>query len=118
MGGRIRFALERWDSPRHSSHVAQLFSLGIMCSTIHKLFRCASVMVFIGAICLFLHSLMFILPARQLPVTNTEHQIIGQVWIPYDSRSDLKLFGLFIVLSGLQMWTVFLVTKKHDKPDA
>ena len=28
MGGRIRFALERFDSPRHSSHVAQLFSLG------------------------------------------------------------------------------------------
>jgi hypothetical protein len=27
--GRIRFALERLDSPRHSSHVAQLFSLGI-----------------------------------------------------------------------------------------
>jgi len=26
--GRIRFALERWDSPRHRSHVARLFSLG------------------------------------------------------------------------------------------
>jgi hypothetical protein len=26
--GRIRFALERWDSPRHRSHVAQLVSLG------------------------------------------------------------------------------------------
>jgi len=26
--GRINFALERLDSPRHSSHVAQLFSLG------------------------------------------------------------------------------------------
>ena len=28
MGERIRFALERFDSPRHRSHVAQLFSLG------------------------------------------------------------------------------------------
>ena len=28
MGGRVHFALERWDLPRHSSHVAQLFSLG------------------------------------------------------------------------------------------
>ena len=28
MVGRINFALERLDSPRHSSHVAQLFSLG------------------------------------------------------------------------------------------
>ena len=28
MGGRICFALERWKSPHHSSHVAQLFSLG------------------------------------------------------------------------------------------
>jgi len=26
--GRIRFALERFASPRHRSHVAQLFSLG------------------------------------------------------------------------------------------
>ncbi len=28
MVGRIRFALERWDSPRHRSQVAQLFSFG------------------------------------------------------------------------------------------
>jgi hypothetical protein len=28
VGGRIRFALERFASPRHRSHVAQLFSLG------------------------------------------------------------------------------------------
>ena len=28
MVGRIRFALERFGSPRHRSHVAQLFSLG------------------------------------------------------------------------------------------
>ena len=30
MVGRIRFALERFGSPRHRSHVAQLFSLGHM----------------------------------------------------------------------------------------
>ena len=29
-GGRISFALERLDWPRHSSHVAQLLSLGII----------------------------------------------------------------------------------------
>jgi len=28
VGERISFALERFASPRHSSHVAQLFSLG------------------------------------------------------------------------------------------
>jgi len=28
--GRIRFALERFASPRHRSHVAQLYSLGIV----------------------------------------------------------------------------------------
>jgi hypothetical protein len=58
------------------------------------------------------------MPGRHLPVTDKEHQIIGEVWIPYDSSEDLKIFGLFIVLSGLQMWTIFLVTKRHDKPDA
>ena len=30
MGGLIRFTQGRWDLPRHSSHVAQLFSLGVM----------------------------------------------------------------------------------------
>jgi hypothetical protein len=30
VGGRIRFALERWDSARHRSYAAQLFSLGCM----------------------------------------------------------------------------------------
>ena len=30
VGERIRFALERFGSPRRSSHVAQLFSLGII----------------------------------------------------------------------------------------
>jgi len=35
--GRIRFALERWDSPRHRSHVAQLFSLGIMRASPEKI---------------------------------------------------------------------------------
>ena len=30
MDERIRFALERFGLPRHSSHVAQLFSLGII----------------------------------------------------------------------------------------
>jgi len=34
--GRIRFALERFDSPRHSSHVAQLWSLGIITCRINK----------------------------------------------------------------------------------
>jgi hypothetical protein len=45
VGGRIRFALERFDSPRHSSHVAQLFTLGvttIMKTKISPNFRCPS----------------------------------------------------------------------------
>ncbi len=42
MVGRIRFALERFASPRHRSHVAQLFSLGhirAMSDTLHPLYR-------------------------------------------------------------------------------
>ena len=38
MGGRFSFALERWDLPRHSSHVAQLFSLGVI-EIMHDTFR-------------------------------------------------------------------------------
>ena len=36
MVGRIGFALERWDLPRRSSHVAQLFSLGSVRASIMK----------------------------------------------------------------------------------
>ena len=75
-------------------------------------------MVFVVAICLFLHELMFLHPHRRFPVTNTENQEIGQVWIPHDPSEDFKIFGFLVVLSGLQMWTVFLVAKKCDKPDA
>ena len=37
MVGRIRFALERLASPRHSSHAAQLWSLGIIHTLMKKL---------------------------------------------------------------------------------
>jgi hypothetical protein len=85
---------------------------------IFQILRATSVLVFLVAICLFLRSLILIMPGRHLPVTDTAHQTIGEVWIPYDSSEDLKMYGFFIVLSGLQMWTIFLVAKKHDQPDA
>jgi hypothetical protein len=45
--GRIRFALERFASPHHSSHVAQLFSLGILNNMKNKLlWLLAAVIVF------------------------------------------------------------------------
>ena len=37
MVGRIRFALERFGSPRHGSHVAQLFSLDHFAGAMHRL---------------------------------------------------------------------------------
>lgn len=84
----------------------------------YKLLRVASALVFVIAICLFLHSLCFITPARELPVTDKEHQIIGEVWIPYDSRGDLQMFGYCILLSGLQTWAVFALGKQYAKRDA
>jgi hypothetical protein len=74
-----------------------------------RILRATSVLVFLVAICLFLRSLIFIMPGRHLPVTDTAHQTIGEVWIPYDSSEDLRMYGFFIVLGGLQMWTVFAV---------
>ena len=89
-----------------------------MNSISYKLLRVTSVLVFVVAICLFLHSWIFIIPARNLHVIDKEHQIIGDVWIPYDSSEDLRMYGFFIVLGGLQMWTIFAVGRKHDKHDA
>jgi hypothetical protein len=90
----------------------------IMKKSIFQVLRATSVLVFLVAICLFLRSLIFIMPGRHLPVTDKEHQAIGEVWIPGNSIEDLRMYGFFIVLSGLQMWTVFAVGREHDKPDA
>jgi hypothetical protein len=83
-----------------------------MISISFKLLRATSALVFVIAICLFLRSLIFIMPGRHLHVSDKEHQPIGEVWIPYDSSEDLRILGFFIVVSGLQMWTIFQVAKK------
>jgi len=51
--GRIRFALERLDSPRHRSHVAQLFSLGHIRAMITTIFHILEFGSFIALLILF-----------------------------------------------------------------
>jgi hypothetical protein len=81
-----------------------------------QVLRPASVLIFVIAICLFLHELMFIHPGRQLPVADKDHQVIGEVWIPHSS--DLKAYGLLVALAGLQMWSILAITRKNQKHDA
>lgn len=45
MVGRIRFELERWDSPRHSFHVAQLWSLGVSAFVKHIMKKYIAILV-------------------------------------------------------------------------
>jgi hypothetical protein len=83
----------------------------------HKLLKPTSVLVFVVAMVFFLHELMFIHPARRLSVTDKDHQVIGEVYVPHDSN-NLKIFGFLVVVSGLQMWVFLSVTKKNDAHDA
>jgi hypothetical protein len=54
--GRIRFALERFASPRHSSHVAQLFSLGHMSAHLKNRKLQFVVCLFLGLVLIYVLS--------------------------------------------------------------
>ena len=86
-----------------------------MHSLSNKLLKAASFLVFVLVCCLFLRSFMFITPGRRYKVTDTDHKMIGEVWIPYDSRADFKLFGFLTLMSGLQLWALYAPGKGPDK---
>ena len=83
-----------------------------MRSTSYKLLRIASVVVFILALFLYIRSQITIVPAQRMPVMNKEHQEIGETWLLYNTRMDLKIYGVFVVLSGVEVWAVFAMGKK------
>jgi hypothetical protein len=44
-------------------------------------------------------------------VSNAEGQIIGETWIPHDYARDQQVYGMFVILSGLQTWAIFAIGK-------
>jgi ABC-type phosphate transport system permease subunit len=80
-------------------------------STSSRVLKGASVLIFVIAILLFISSQFITYAARRLPVTNAEHQIIGETWIPHDYFRDQQIYGIFVVLSGLETWTIFAFGK-------
>jgi hypothetical protein len=77
-----------------------------------KLLKAASILIFVIAIFLFVGSQVITFAGRRVPVRNTEGQIIGETWIPHDYGRDQEIYGMFVLLSGLQTWAIFAIGKE------
>jgi uncharacterized BrkB/YihY/UPF0761 family membrane protein len=129
--GHCGFALERWDSSRHRSRVAQLFSLGIMHTPLDKFKKADRDLKKSAIVCLLLGLLLIggILFAylkhyfsnlwdKQLPVNVYKPYIKAWVltfgWL-------LPSLGIVLVLVAFQILSYRRkrdAVKEHDKIDA
>jgi hypothetical protein len=82
-----------------------------MQSTSYKLLKCTSVLVFVIAVFLFIGSQIITFAGRRVIVRNIEGQIIGAALVPHDYARDQEIYGMFMVLSGLQTWVIFTIRK-------
>ena len=83
-----------------------------MQSTSYKLLKGTSVLVFVIAIFLFAGSQVITVAPRRVAVRSSEGQIIGETWIPHEYARDQEIYGIFVLLSGLQTWAIFAVGKE------
>jgi len=99
--GRIRFALERWDLQRHSSHVAQLFSLGILAPPFMNSKQLANVLIKILGLSVIVHNLSTL--------------IGGLLTIMQASRAGMAGGGSFFLLTSVLTVFVgiFLIVKSR-----
>jgi hypothetical protein len=81
-------------------------------STSYRFLKGASVLVFIIAIFIFVASQIITFAGHYVSVRNSEGQIIGKAWIPHDYSRDQEIYGMFVVLSGLQTWATFAIGKE------
>ena len=61
---------------------------------------------------LFVSSQVVTFASRRVEVRDRDHKAIGEVWIPHDYGSDSFTSFCFLVLSGIQFWSICLVGKK------
>jgi hypothetical protein len=132
VGGRIRFALERFASPRHRSHVAQLFSLGgfaYMNTTETQVCRLESIrrrLTFVAKInlglmlvlfvcCLVAYFLTLRLPTDPDQDLSPLHSL--QAMLPWMLRLNLVCLGL-LLLWGPALCICSFKIKKLTKNDA
>ena len=90
MVGRIRFALERFASPRHRSHVAQLWSLGHFAHDETKrlfwIWICFRIRNFVASVSERSYQFVFVVSQRQ-------HQAAHHIW----SQIGWRVVGCFSV---------------------
>ncbi len=65
------------------------------------------------ALLLFVFSQVVTVASRRLEVRDAQHQVVGEVWIPHDYNSDTFTSFCFLVLCGIQFWTIWLVGKRE-----
>jgi hypothetical protein len=82
-----------------------------MPSTSYQILKGASVLIFVIAIFLFVSSQIITFASRRVPIRNNDRQIIGETSIPHDYGFDFKIYGVFVVISGLQSWAIFALGK-------
>lgn len=78
----------------------------------YRSLRAVSFFAFLVALLLFILSQAVTVASRRVPVRDSQHQIIGEVWIPHDYGSDTYMSFGFLVLSGIQFWMVCVLGKK------
>jgi hypothetical protein len=84
-----------------------------MRSTSCKLLKYASVLVFVIAIFLFIGSQIITFAGRRVTVRNNGGQVIGETLVPHDYARDQEIYGMFTVLSGLQLWVTCAIGKER-----
>jgi hypothetical protein len=83
-----------------------------MLSRSYRALRAVSLLAFLVALLLYVSSEVVTYASHRLEVRDKQHQVVGEVWIPHDYASHTFTSFCFLVLSGIQFWTIWLVGKK------
>lgn len=83
-----------------------------MSSKSYRALRTVSLLALFLALMLFGFSQVVTVASRRVEVRDRQHQVIGEVWIPHEYESDRLTSFCYLVLSGIQFWTIWLAGKK------
>ncbi len=75
----------------------------------YRALRAVSFLVFLLAVLLFIVSQVVTVASRRVKVRDQQGQIIGTADIPHDYGSDMFTSFAWLVLSGIQFWTIQII---------
>lgn len=83
-----------------------------MSSKSYRALRAVSFLAFLLAVLLFAFSQIVTVASRRVDVRDRQDQVVGEVWVPHDYGTNTFTSFCFLVLSGIQFWTIWLVGKR------